>query len=133
MKIVINTQNAVILIDDSNNDININVVPVPKDTPTTENKPTIEVIQEQNQEHTTNDYSQELFHKLSALRRQMAIDEGVPPYIIFKDKTIIEMCKVLPIDSNSMLTISGMGSKKIDKYGSKFVEVIKAHIEQTTD
>jgi ATP-dependent DNA helicase RecQ len=59
----------------------------------------------------------------------MAIDEGVPPYIIVKDKTIIEMCKVLPTDSNSMLTISGMGSKKIDKYGSKFIEVIKAHIE----
>jgi superfamily II DNA helicase RecQ len=88
MKIVINTQNAVISIDDSNNDININVLPVT----TTDNKPSIEV-NEHIQEHTNDDYSQELFHKLSAIRRQIAIDEGLPSYIICKDKTLIEMCK----------------------------------------
>jgi ATP-dependent DNA helicase RecQ len=119
------TPNAVISIDDSNN-ITISVEHVSNDKVIVPNNPVAEQAIPKNID--IEDYSTELFHKLSALRRQIAIDEGLPPYIICKDKTIIEMCKVLPTDSNSMLTISGMGSKKIDKYGSKFIEVIKAHI-----
>jgi superfamily II DNA helicase RecQ len=124
MKIVINTQIAIISIDDTNNDININVLPI-STTPITDNKQAIEVIPN----NINNEYSIELFNKLVTLRKQISHDEGLPPYYICHDKTIIEMCKALPTDSNSMLSISGMGSKKIDKYGSKFIEAIKEYLD----
>lgn len=67
----------------------------------------------------------DLFTELKKLRKEISKDEGVPPYIIFHDKTLREMSYYLPVDSHSMLKISGVGTVKFKKYGSQFIEIIK--------
>lgn len=66
----------------------------------------------------------ELFERLRALRLVIAREEGVPPYIIFNDKTLIDMCEKLPVDADTMLSVSGVGQNKLMKYGSRFTEEI---------
>ena len=70
----------------------------------------------------------ELFERLRALRLVIAREEGVPPYIIFNDKTLIDMCEKLPVDVDTMLSVSGVGQNKLMKYGSRFTEEISTFI-----
>ena len=63
-----------------------------------------EAGQLQGQELTAAGY--ELFERLRALRLVIAREEGVPPYIIFNDKTLIDMCEKLPVDADTMLSVS---------------------------
>ena len=66
----------------------------------------------------------ELFEELRALRREIAAEEKVPPYIIFSDKTLVLMCLTRPEDSAALLGISGIGEYKVKKYGERFLEVL---------
>lgn len=68
---------------------------------------------------------QPLFEKLRALRAQIAREEKVPPYIVFSDKTLAHMCVVKPKNKEEMLTVSGVGEFKFDKYGERFLKAIK--------
>ena len=70
----------------------------------------------------------ELFERLRALRLVIAREEGVPPYIIFNDKTLIDMCEKLPVDADTMLSVSGVGQNKLMKYGSRFTEEISTYV-----
>ena len=54
-----------------------------------------------------------LFNKLKLWRRDVAIQEGVKPYIIFSDATLIELCNKLPQNEEELLEIRGMGEKEI--------------------
>ena len=63
-----------------------------------------------------------LFEALRALRREIASEEKVPPYIVFSDKTLIDMCVKKPTDRASMLEVSGVGEAKYEKYGERFLE-----------
>jgi ATP-dependent DNA helicase RecQ len=65
-----------------------------------------------------------LFGILKNIRREMAISEKVPPYIIFSDKTLIEMCQCLPTTSEAMLQINGVGEKKLNTYVPQFMSAI---------
>lgn len=67
----------------------------------------------------------ELFEKLRSLRLEIARKEGMPPYIIFSDKSLIDMCVKVPKDRNEMLNVSGVGEVKFDKYGQRFLDAIK--------
>ena len=67
----------------------------------------------------------ELFNRLRGWRREMAIKEGVKPYIIFSDATLIELCNKLPQNEEELLEIRGMGEKKFKKYGEKLIELLK--------
>lgn len=67
----------------------------------------------------------DLFEKLRALRLAIAREESLPPYIVFSDKTLIDMCTKLPKDKASMLGVSGVGAAKFEKYGQKFLEAIE--------
>ena len=71
----------------------------------------------------------ELFIILRELRKNLSNKENVPPYIIFHDSTLKEMCKFCPIDKSSMLKISGVGEIKFDKYGKKFIDKIEKYVE----
>ncbi|MCM1127757.1 MAG: DNA helicase RecQ [Lachnospiraceae bacterium] len=71
----------------------------------------------------------ELFDVLRKLRFTIAREEGMPPYIIFSDKTLIEMSAKAPRDRASMLSISGVGEAKYDKYGDKFIDAITAFLK----
>lgn len=66
-----------------------------------------------------------LFNKLKLWRRDVAIQEGVKPYIIFSDATLIELCNKLPQNEEELLEIRGMGEKKFKKYGEKLIELLK--------
>lgn len=71
----------------------------------------------------------ELFDLLRSLRREIASEEGVPPYIVFGDNTLKEMSMRIPISENQLSEISGVGEKKILKYGDKFLSVIKEYVK----
>lgn len=65
-----------------------------------------------------------LFEKLRQLRLAIAKEEAVPPYIIFSDKTLIDMCTRLPGNKWEMLAVSGVGEHKFNKYGQRFLNGI---------
>lgn len=66
-----------------------------------------------------------LFDRLRVLRMEIAREEKVPPYIVFSDKTLIHMCIVKPTTREVMLTVSGVGEFKVEKYGERFLECVK--------
>ena len=70
-------------------------------------------------------YIKELFDELKTLRTEFARNEGVPPYVVFSDATLIEMATYLPNNSAEMLKISGVGDVKMDKYGLDFLRTVK--------
>lgn len=65
-----------------------------------------------------------LFERLRKLRLKTAREEAVPPYIIFNDKTLIDMCRRLPANEEEMLAVSGVGKRKLEKYGERFIREI---------
>jgi len=71
-----------------------------------------------------------LFDRLRALRRELALRENLPPYMIFADSTLREMAQFCPIDHQSMIRISGVGERKLEKYGSVFLEEIRSFSEE---
>ncbi|MFW6678919.1 DNA helicase RecQ [Lacrimispora sp. AGF001] len=68
---------------------------------------------------------EELFEKLRTLRLKIAKEEKVPPYIVFSDKTLIHMSVQKPKNREEMLLVSGVGTFKYDKYGERFLEILK--------
>ncbi|MCI9227302.1 MAG: DNA helicase RecQ [Dorea sp.] len=68
----------------------------------------------------------QLFERLRQLRTAIAKEEGMPPYIIFSDKTLIDMCVKMPSDRRGMLAVSGVGENKFGKYGQRFIDEITA-------
>ncbi len=72
----------------------------------------------------------ELFERLKALRMIIAREEGMPPYIVFSDKTLIDMCEKLPLNAEAMLEVSGVGQNKLMKYGQRFVNEIDTFVKE---
>ena len=70
------------------------------------------------------DYNEELFNILRELRRKLAEDAGVPPFVVFGDVSLREMAYYFPKDSKSFSKIAGVGAKKLDQYADIFLEVI---------
>ncbi len=68
----------------------------------------------------------ELFTKLKAKRLEIAKEQNVPPYIVFHDKTLLEMIKRRPKSLNEMTNISGVGEVKIERYGKEFLAVLNS-------
>ena len=62
-----------------------------------------------------------VFEKLRALRMELAKEHKVPPYIIFSDKTLIQMAVERPSNKEEMLAVSGVGESKFEKYGEQFL------------
>lgn len=71
-----------------------------------------------------------LFERLRELRLAIAREEGMPPYIVFSDKTLIDMCAKLPKKEEEMLEVSGVGENKLRKYGERFLGEISAFLEE---
>lgn len=69
-----------------------------------------------------------LFESLRRLRTAIAKEAGIPPYIIFNDKTLIEMCTKMPQDKQEMLAVTGVGENKYHKYGQSFIDAIAEFI-----
>ena len=71
-----------------------------------------------------------LFERLRQLRLGIAKEEAMPPYIIFSDKTLIDMCVRLPKDQREMLMVSGVGAHKYSKYGQRFLTEITVFMRE---
>lgn len=72
----------------------------------------------------------ELFERLRTLRLRIAREESLPPYIIFSDKSLIDMCVKVPHTKAEMLSVNGVGENKYEKYGQLFLEEIKSFEEE---
>ena len=70
-----------------------------------------------------------LFDKLKEFRLEIARAEKIPPYIVFNDKTLIDMCAKMPTTKSDMLNVSGVGENKYGKYGERFIAVIKEYVK----
>ena len=73
-------------------------------------------------------YDEDLFERLRTLRKNMADEQQVPPYIIFSDKTLHEMCRHYPASLSDMRRISGVGDVKLERYGIYFVGEIEKYL-----
>ncbi|MXY45975.1 MAG: hypothetical protein F4Y44_03110 [Chloroflexi bacterium] len=69
-------------------------------------------------------YNAALFQHLRALRRRIASESGVPPYVVFGDATLQQMASRTPQDLNAMSRISGVGAVKLQQYGEEFLAAI---------
>ena len=68
-----------------------------------------------------------LFEDLRTWRRETAKAENVPPFVIFSDQTLWDICAKLPKTLNELLAVKGIGEQKKVKYGSHLLEVIEKH------
>jgi ATP-dependent DNA helicase RecQ len=66
-----------------------------------------------------------LWQALKQLRTNLAAEQGVPPYVIFSDVSLLEMVRKRPIEGEKFMYISGVGEYKLAKYGEVFIQVIK--------
>lgn len=75
----------------------------------------------------------QLFERLRQLRLMIAKEEKMPPYIIFNDKTLIDMCAKTPENRQEMLDVSGVGERKFSKYGQRFLDEITQFVSENPD
>jgi ATP-dependent DNA helicase RecQ len=71
-------------------------------------------------------YEQGMWDALRAVRTQLAKQQGVPPYVVFHDATLLAMLRALPTTEEELATISGVGEAKLKRYGRDFLAVINA-------
>ena len=75
-------------------------------------------------------YDAEVFEVLRALRRTMAAERGVPPYVLFHDAVLVEMATLLPTTKESLRRISGVGERKLENPGPAFLAAIRDEAEK---
>ena len=74
-----------------------------------------------------------LFERLRALRRDLAEEAGVPPYVIFHDSTLREMASERPATPSALGRITGVGARKLEAYGDAFLSVLRQVPEEESD
>jgi ATP-dependent DNA helicase RecQ len=72
-------------------------------------------------------YDETLFDRLRVIRKKVAGESRVPPYIVFSDKTLHEMCRHFPKTASDMRQIPGVGDVKLQRYGEAFLEEIRTY------
>jgi ATP-dependent DNA helicase RecQ len=70
-----------------------------------------------------------LWEALRERRRRFADEQGVPPYVIFHDRTLQEMCVDVPQTLPEFSRLNGVGERKLEKYGAEFLQVINEHLQ----
>ncbi|CAM5360540.1 DNA helicase OS=Rhodanobacter lindaniclasticus OX=75310 GN=B1991_06205 PE=3 SV=1 [Rhodanobacter lindaniclasticus] len=71
-------------------------------------------------------WEQSTWDALRALRTQLAKQQGVPPYVVFHDATLLAMLRAMPANEDELATVSGVGEAKLKRYGRDFLAVINA-------
>jgi ATP-dependent DNA helicase RecQ len=72
----------------------------------------------------------DLFEELRKLRKELASEHNVPPYLIFGDKSLHDMCHLLPRNHDDFLMVNGVGQSKCEKYGDVFINTIRPHLNK---
>ena len=68
-----------------------------------------------------------LWTALRQCRKQLADEQGVPPFVIFHDATLVDMLHYRPSNDNELLALSGVGNSKLERYGEAFLAVIREY------
>lgn len=76
---------------------------------------------------TYRDYDKTLFDLLRAKRKELADQANVPPYVIFSDKSLVEMAVFYPQSRDTFVTMHGVGAAKLEKYGDIFLDIIRRY------
>ena len=92
--------------------------PADERRPSPSNRPTDPVV-----------FDAKLFEQLRALRRQLAEERNVPPYVVFGDVSLRQMAAIYPQDEDEFSDIRGVGRLKLQEYGSKFTSVIRDYVK----
>ena len=71
-----------------------------------------------------------LFERLRSLRKQLADDQGIPPYIVFSDVSLRQMARAYPSNDAEFRRISGVGERKLSEYGAAFMGAIETFLEE---
>lgn len=75
----------------------------------------------------TTNYDDNLFDVLRKKRKELADAKGVPPYVIFSDKSLVDMCQKLPQNKKEFIEVFGVGDRKLKKFGDIFLKIIKEY------
>jgi ATP-dependent DNA helicase RecQ len=86
----------------------------------------IAALRAKKHEHMEHD-RQDLFEELRGLRREIAEEHHVPPYVIFGDKSLHDMCMLLPRNKSEFLMVNGVGAQKCEKYSDDFLRMIGSY------
>ncbi|MBW6521072.1 MAG: DNA helicase RecQ [Desulfoarculaceae bacterium] len=78
-------------------------------------------------------YDEQLFALLKKKRREMAEEAGVPPYVLFSDKSLHQMCNLFPQTPAALLAINGVGQVKCERYGRPFLEIIAMYAAENPE
>jgi ATP-dependent DNA helicase RecQ len=78
-------------------------------------------------------YDKALFAKLRKLRKEIADEDSLPPYVVFSDATLIDMAEILPTSYGEMLAVNGVGQRKLDKYADRFLDLIEGHLTKNDE
>jgi len=86
--------------------------------------PRLQTPQKTPAKHGQQQYDRALFARLRSLRKALSERDDVPPFVVFSDATLIDMCQKLPTDNVAMLAVSGVGHTKLSRYGKEFMQEI---------
>jgi len=75
------------------------------------------------------DYDRKLFAKLRQLRKVLADEDAVPPYVVFNDASLVEMAEQYPCSERELLAVNGVGYRKLERYGAAFLNLIRDHLD----
>ncbi|ACY82978.1 ATP-dependent DNA helicase RecQ [Edwardsiella piscicida] len=78
-------------------------------------------------------YDRKLFAKLRKLRKAIADEENIPPYVVFNDATLLEMAEQMPLRAGDLLSINGVGQRKLERFGAPFMTLIREHLDEGQD
>lgn len=91
------------------------------------------LVENENQDLQVNSgpsYDEKLFELLKAERKKVAKSKGLPPYVIFQDPSLEEMATVYPTTKEELSQINGVGMGKVAKFGTPFIKLIAAYVEE---
>ncbi|HBH23114.1 MAG TPA: DNA helicase RecQ [Cytophagales bacterium] len=104
----------------------------PHDIEFTKDKDFESLIEDEASENVTvgKAYDEALFELLKNLRKKVARQKSLPPYVIFQDPSLEEMSTVYPTSKEELSRINGVGMGKVNKFGKPFLELIKNYVEE---
>jgi ATP-dependent DNA helicase RecQ len=86
-----------------------------------------------NQKSYGGNYDRKLFARLRKLRKSIADEGNIPPYVVFNDTTLLEMAEQMPITASELLSVNGVGQRKLERFGAPFMAMIRDHVDNNED
>ncbi|KAA0546728.1 DNA helicase RecQ [Bacillus sp. BGMRC 2118] len=72
----------------------------------------------------------ELFTLLRAARKEISTEENIPPFVVFSDRTLRELCEIKPLTMEELLHVKGIGEQKRERYGEKVLTIIHEYVKE---